>query len=151
MDEKRIYKFSLLLPVVVPILCLVLMTVASDFIPESLTSLLFVTVFSLVFGGLPYAVVAILLFIWMWDEEPRRIRIALLLSPIVMIAVFFLLAFVYTFVSGEYSFSTLTYNNVVYPVMFYSGFILAYGYFYVFVTLIAARLLRKKPIETLPE
>lgn len=151
MDERRIYKFSLLLPIVVPLICLALMTVASDIVPESWTNYLLVTVISLIFGGIPYAVVAILLLIWMWDEEPRRIRIALFLSPIMMLAVFFPLAFIYTFVSGEYSLSTLTYNNVVYPVVFFTGFILAYGYFYVFVTLIAARLLRKKPIETLPE
>lgn len=87
MRPSQLYKWSLALPVLVPV---VLWPLALSWrtAPERVQWVLQVLVLSLVYGGLPYLVLVSALLWWMRGKEDREIRRALRLAPLLMLPIF---------------------------------------------------------------
>lgn len=151
MDEKRIYKLSLLMPVALPLIFWLVMPRDSSSLPDWIATVLMTGILSAVIGGIPYAIVAILLLIWMWNEDARSIRKILIFSPIFMLVAFIPCLVAFLIFSADTSLTASSVTGFGYLVLIFSGYILVIGYFYVFLTLAIARTFRKKPIENLPE
>jgi len=151
MYEKQIYKLSLLLPIIFPFVCWLFIVKNPFPVPGWIGYYLVVTAMSGAIGGVPYLVIAIILYVWMQDSEPRRIWIALQISPLVMIPVSLFLLLVYLSVTS-YESETSSISDTfmtIGPIM--AAFILIYGYFYVLLTFALVKIFGKKPIENLPE
>lgn len=151
MDEKRIYKSCLLLPVVVLLIGVAFRSFRLDLLPEFVAQMVETTIFLGVFGAIPYAVLAISMFVWISRADRQRIRTALLFSPLLMIGLFLIFGFVYILVSGDYSRAAITLSGVIYTIIIFSGLTLLYGYFYVLLTFVLVKIFGKKPLENLPE
>jgi glucan phosphoethanolaminetransferase (alkaline phosphatase superfamily) len=100
---------------------------------------------SLVYVGLPYAVWALLMFVWMRKQPIHRIRTAVLLAPV---SFFIVCALIY----AAFSFATAEPGNRLSSAMASAGFfapwILGFGYLWVILILITWRVVRTKDAET---
>ena len=127
MKESRVYRFSLMLPLVVPALIAPLLFV--DFrLPEWLGAIVLFTAYSGFIGGVPYLVLVALLFWWARERSEAQFRRALVFSPVLMLPLFlpFMLAISFFTVGTESGVSEL-----VGGLLFYVPFILGFGYVYV--------------------
>jgi hypothetical protein len=127
MKESRVYRFSLLLPLVVPALIAPLLF-AGFRLPEWLGAIVLFTAYSGFIGGVPYLVLVALLFWWARGKSEAQFKYALVFSPLLMLPLFlvFMLAVSLLTVGTESGVSEL-----VSGLLFYVPFILGFGYFYV--------------------
>ena len=149
MNEKRIYRICLALPLIVPVGCVLVLNFLIKPLDLDSTDSLFrpvgvimgILVYAGLIAGIPYVLLAVSLLIWMRDKDVSDIRRALLLSPLIFIlyfSVFGLIIFAVTEMSGEGVFSMFILLTI---------FIVPVGYFYVLITFGIARLFRKQPFN----
>ncbi len=144
MNEKKVYKYSLVLPIVVPAICLLITPHNLDTLYGPIATVLMAFIFSGLIGGIPYSILAMGLLMWMRDKELLQIRKALLLSPLFLIPIIVLFVLIYVAVGNESAPDPLVY---VYYTLIFGGYVLAFGYFYVAIAFGLARLLRKRPFN----
>lgn len=84
---SQLYKWSLALPVLVP-LALLPLALSWQTAPGPVQWVLQVLVFSLMYGGVPYVVLVSALVWWMRGKGEREIRRALGLAPLLMLPIF---------------------------------------------------------------
>jgi hypothetical protein len=84
---SKLYKWSLALPVLVPV---ALLPLARSWrtAPGPVEWVLQVLVLSFVYGGVPYLVLVCALVWWMRGKGEREIRLALRLAPLLMLPIF---------------------------------------------------------------
>lgn len=146
MNERRLYKYSLVLPILLPAICLLITPHNLDTLYGPLATVLMAFIFSGLIGGIPYVILAIALLVWMRDQDLQQIRRALLLSPLFLIPIVVFAGLIYLAVVGNVSApDPLVY---VYSILVFGGYILAFGYFYVLIAFGLARLVRKRPFNT---
>lgn len=85
MSVKSYYRWALALPVLVPALAAPLMLLNPR--AEALRMVLFFLYWSVVLGGIPYVLFATGFLLWMRRAPEARVRVAILLSPLVYTAV----------------------------------------------------------------
>jgi Uncharacterized conserved protein len=136
--ERTIYKLSLLLSLIVSLTCFGLDSLNLP-LPGWLGSLIATTYAAAVVGCLPYLIIMALILWWVRGKTDTQFRRTLILSPLLMLPIFWFLMLAFGLVVGErpgrQAFKFL--------VFFYSPFILAYGYAYVAIVLILLFLLRR--------
>ena len=146
MNEERVYKYSLALPIVLPVICLLIAPLTPsnlDTVYGPIARVLMAFILSGVIGGIPYAILAIGLLVWMRDKDLIQIRKALLLSPLFLIPIVLFGGLIFIAVGLNVSASyPLVY---VYYMLVFSACTLAFGYFYVLIVFGLARLIRKRP------
>lgn len=127
---RGLYFYLLVLPLLVPILCLVVNKFFDGSLPTSLSLLLLLITFSGVIGGIPFLIVELAIFFTTRKKTEGDIRRALLLSPLGMIVVFPLFILAISFIpsmkmniSGPAEFMKAW--------AFLSGYSLIFGYAYV--------------------
>lgn len=120
MDIIRVYKFSLLLPLIVPLV------IGLFFIP-----LLTIALYATVIGGIPYIFLAALLLLSMRGKSEEQIRKILIWSPVLMLFLFDgLVLFGGVFILPENRISN-NLSEFALTLFFLSVFILLVGYAYV--------------------
>ena len=147
MKESRFYRFSLLLPLVVPALIAPLMFVDAAQLPEWLVSVAVYILFSGIIGGVPYLALVGLLFWWARGKRDAQFRRALILLPIFMLPVFTMLLGLGFL--GEAWFrpeNGLPVSDALVMLLGLVPFILGFGYFYVLLVLGTARLLIRRGV-----
>jgi hypothetical protein len=127
MKVFRAYKFSLLLPLVVPVLFAPLLFVNVRF-PEWLGAVILFTAYSGIIGCVPYLVLVALLLRWARGKSEAQFRRALMLSPLLMLPLFWVFILVISLLrfGAESGVSEL-----VEGLLFYVPFVLGFGYGYV--------------------
>lgn len=142
MNVIRVYKYSLSLPIIFPLLSLLFLYLFEGIMPSGLTDSLCLVVYSGILGGLPYIILAASLLFWMRGKTELQITIALLLSPILMVIIFAvcfaLIVFYFVLINGVMEgFSLLL---IWFGVL--AMFTLIFGYKYVFLVLGVVTLFR---------
>lgn len=144
MNEKRFYKCSLVLPVLLPTICLLITPHNLDTLYGPIATFLMAFTFSGIIGGIPYVILAIGLLVWMRDKDLLQIRKALLLSPLFLIPIVMFGGLIYVALSNESAPDPRVYG---YYILLFGGYILAFGYFYVLIVFGLARLIRRQPFN----
>lgn len=140
------YRRSLWLPIALPLVVTALQgAIPAGQVKESLGLL----PLSLVFGGAPYAIAAVILFLWMSDKPPRKVRRISFVFPlalaIVITLVFSALGLVGTAAGGHAAADALNLGVV------FGLFTLLIGYPYVLlVELIRIAAVRLRLVDPLP-
>ncbi|HQU81777.1 MAG TPA: hypothetical protein PKY59_01545 [Pyrinomonadaceae bacterium] len=135
MDLIKFYRFSLFLPIIVPLL----ISPAMLFLPtmsHNLGLIVLFVVYSVLAGGIPYLILAIPLFFRMRNKTENHIRKRLLLMPVGMIAIFAifaLAAFIGSLFSADRN-TFATFKGGLESLLFVSLFTLIFGYFYIGLT-----------------
>jgi hypothetical protein len=140
MKESKAHKFSLALPLVVPALLALLLSVNFP-LPQWLTQFAMITVYSGLVGGIPYVVLVALLFWWGHARSHTQFKRALVLSPILMLPLFLLFQLVLSLPLGGNDPFEVT--EVIKPMIFYFSFILGFGYSYVLLVFSAVFVLKR--------
>jgi hypothetical protein len=138
MDVIRVYKFSLLLPLIVPLI------IGFVFFP-----LLTIALYTTVIGGVPYILLATLLLWLMRGKSEEQIRQILIWSPVLMLLLFdglVLFAGVFIFPKNRISINLAEFALTLF---FLSTFILFVGYGYVLAVFGYVRLLKRQEKQTL--
>lgn len=143
MRTLKIYKFSLLLPLVVSGVLVPLFYVDLR-LPEWLKTLIYTTAASGLVAGLPYLVLVALLLLWGRGKTENQFRLALMLSPLLLLPIFFLFIVIFALIVDRQSFGWQTIDGM----FFYVLFILGYGYAYVGVGLASVFILRRLGLIT---
>jgi len=140
MTKKRIYQMSLATPLLVPVAFLPLFPYLRSMNDVAGTAVL-VILYSGLVGGLPYLLLAVSLLIWMRHKTELQIRKGLLLSPLMMLIPLGVCYAIYQF--GYEPAETFADTAKMFLTFFviFGVFTLAFGYFYVVMTLGAASLL----------
>ncbi|MFZ1700600.1 MAG: hypothetical protein WBO10_17115 [Pyrinomonadaceae bacterium] len=147
MSERRIYQISLALPIIFPAISLVITPRNLDSIYGPIGTILTAFIFSGLVGGIPYGILAISLLVWMRNKDLSQVRRALLFSPLFLIPIFMVFSFIVAVVFiNESPPDSAAQVYLMYCGLF-TGYILAFGYFYVMIAFGAARLFRKKPFS----
>ncbi len=81
MSRTNFYRIALLLPYVLPLIAL--LTWGQD-LPDALAGVLFVGLFSMFFGFIPYSLLVIGLWLWSLRKEENAVRKLFLLSPLML-------------------------------------------------------------------
>jgi len=127
MNIIRAYKLSLLLPIIVPILFVpTLLFIRS--LGESGAIVLMTILTSLIYGGIPYLILAGILLFWMHGKDETQIRRILLLSPLLMLVIFQVFAGLWIAFFSE---ATPKINQFIGSLVLLSPFVLLFGYIYV--------------------
>ena len=146
MKESRFYKFSLVLPLVVPLLPVPFLFVDAARLPEWVVWMAVYMIFSGIIGGIPYLVLVGLLFWWARGKSDTQFKRALVLLPIFMVAVvavlFGLGLLGEAWLKPESALSVSDAGMLLGLV----PFILGFGYFYVVVVFGMARLLKRRGV-----
>ena len=108
-------------------------------VPEWLGALVLYTAYSGFIGFIPYGIVCLLLLRWALDKSVRQFKCALLLSPVLMLPLFLIFILIISFFRFGIE-STSDYREVL---LFYSPFVLGFGYGYVGLVLGAVFLFRR--------
>ena len=130
MRVNTFYRCLLALPLVVPLVLLSLArsSPALDWVER----VAIVSVMALVMGGIAYFVLAAILLIWMRRRTEADIRVAMFLSPLLMVLLLGGETVVANVVGGYLPFS----RNVLYTWRLLSAYALALGYGYVVLAVI---------------
>jgi uncharacterized membrane protein YkvI len=131
-----LYRCLLLLPLVVPALLLPLGLF--HLAPSWLERFIAVCGLSVMVGGIPYALLALCLLLWMRGKPERQVRMAMFITPALMVA-FLGLAIVTTVALEGSPFDSD--NLTAWAV--YSGYALMLGYFYVALACLIVWLARR--------
>ena len=124
MRIRTLYRCLLSLPVVVPglLLPLALFHIA----PPWLETFIGVSDLSGIVGGIPYALLAFSLLLWMRQKTERQIRMGMFCAPTLMVVLLGLMIVAMLALEGSpFDFDVLTAWGV------YSGYALTLGYFFV--------------------
>ncbi len=145
MNPIKLYKWSLTLPLVVPILFAPTLLLLRN-TTETIAIVVLSIVYSGIVGGIPYLILAIVLFRWMKEKNELQIRKKLLQSPLLMLGVFiacFTLIHLFFFIlsMGREINEQITQFTV--GLIFCSALILIFGYFYIFLTFGIVHIFRK--------
>ena len=127
MNVTRAYKLSLLLPIIVP----ALFAPALFFIrslTEGAATVLMVIMTSVIYGGIPYLILVGLLLRWMRGRNEAQIRRALILSPLLMLVIFQVVAGVWVAFFSE---ARPRINQFMGSLIVLTPFVLLFGYAYV--------------------
>ena len=127
MNVTRAYKLSLLLPILVPALCAPALFFIRS-LTEGAATVLMVIVTSMLYGCIPYLILAGLLLRWMRDKDEAQIRRALKLSPLFMLVIFQLFAGVWISLFSE---ARPRINQFIGSLIVLTPFVLLFGYAYV--------------------
>jgi len=124
MRIRTLYRCLLSLPFVVPGLLLPL--ARAHIAPPWLETFIVVCGLSVVIGGIPYALLAFSLLLWMRRKPERQIRMAMFIAPVLMVVLLGLMIVAMVALEGSpFDFDVPTAWGV------YSGYALTLGYFYV--------------------
>ncbi len=126
MTSKRLFQYSLALPLIPPFLVLPLWFVRES-INETSALIFMIIGFSGIVGGLPYLILAATLLLWMRDKDLAAIKRALLLSPLLMLPIFAVCLGMYIVLFERHP----SLNEYVVGLCLYGAFVLIFGYFYV--------------------
>ena len=129
MKESKFYAFSLALPLLVPTLLAPLMYFDLR-LPKWFQTIVVFTVASGLVGGIPYLVLVALLFWWGCGKSDARFKRALLLSPVLMLPVFFAFLVIFSLITGSFRDQAEAIEELKLLFLYFS-FILGFGYFYV--------------------
>jgi hypothetical protein len=138
MDVIRVYKFSLLLPLIMPLI-----------IGVVLFPLLTIALYATVIGGVPYILLATLLLWSMRGKSEEQIRQILIWSPVLMLLLFDgLVVFGGVFILPK---NRISNNLAEFAVTLFllSSFILFVGYAYVLAVFGYVGLLKRQEKQTL--
>lgn len=142
MDVNKLYKISLSFPLIVPILFTPLFFIFNRLMNETVAIVFLTIIYSGLVGGIPYLIIAIILFRWMNDKSEMQIRKALLLSPLFMIALFsFGYLFLGVILSNDF-FQEL--KKISMAIIACDVLILIFGYSYVLITFAFVKIFKNK-------
>ncbi|MGH9966755.1 MAG: hypothetical protein ACREBG_02815 [Pyrinomonadaceae bacterium] len=134
MKESKAHKFSLALPLVVPALVTPLVFVDVR-LPGWLGTLVAFIFASGIIGGVPYVVLVALLFWWGRGKSDAQFKRALLLSPILMLPLFFVFIVLFQVITVGFLDGAPEVAEVLQDLLLYVSFILGFGYSYVLLVL----------------
>jgi len=139
--ESKAYKLSLALPLVLPLL--VTPVVLGNFLLPAWLKMLvgFIWVSGMV-GGVPYVVLVGLLFWWGRAKSDVQFKRALLLSPVLMLPIFFAFLVLFILIVHEPG-DELHLQAGLKMLLVYFSFILAFGYVYVLLVLSTVFVLKR--------
>jgi hypothetical protein len=143
MSVIRAYKLSLLLPLIVPALLAPVLPILSGLgipFPEWLAGAVYFTVYSGIIGGIPYLVLVALLLLWARGKSEAQFRRGLVLSPLLMLPIVCVLIETVSLLRFGLD-STLSELGEV--IVFYTPFVLGFGYAYVCIVLSSVWALRR--------
>ncbi|MEQ1764371.1 MAG: hypothetical protein ABL984_14665 [Pyrinomonadaceae bacterium] len=92
-DIRKIYKYALFLPMLVPLIFAPLLYFGLQSLGEKLGLIVIIVFYSGIIGGIPYLFLGVALAIWMQNKAEAQIRKALMLSPLIMSALTAVLLF----------------------------------------------------------
>ena len=124
MQIRTLYRSLLSLPLLVPFLLLPLAWF--HIVPPMVETFISLAGLSAMVGGVPYVLIALGLLWWMRRRPEPQIRVAMCIAPLLMVALLGLIILCVTVMEGS-SFDTDVYTAW----LAYSGYTLAFGYFYV--------------------
>lgn len=128
MTSKRLFQYSLVLPLIPPLLVLPLWFVRESINENSAGAfVLIVIAYSGIVGGIPYLILAAALLIWMRNKDLVLIRRVLLISPVLMLPIFSVCLGIYTMFFERHP----SLNEYSFGLIFFSVFIVLFGYTYV--------------------
>ncbi len=128
MTSKRLFQYSLVLPLVPPLLVLPLWFVRESINENSAGAfVLIVIAYSGIVGGIPYLILAAALLIWMRNKDLVLIKRVLLISPALMLPIFSVCLGIYTVFFERHP----SLNEYLFGLIFFSVFIVLFGYTYV--------------------
>ena len=144
-DVKNIYRLSLGLPLVLPMLAGVVLWLLPEMGP-GVQMLLIVVAASGLIGGPPYLVLAGIFFVWMRNKDEAAIRRALLLSPLLLIGAFAAIGMMYlagmVLVGERLNPADLDADFIIGPLQI-AAFSLLFGYAYVLIVFALVAVLRR--------
>jgi hypothetical protein len=97
---RRIYRTCIWLPIVVPVMLIVVVNAVGARLASAVGVVGEMIAYSLIWGGLPYTVLAIWATRWIGDRAEPEIRRLMFRAPLLMVAVFVPLALVIGLVVG---------------------------------------------------
>ena len=129
MKESNLQRFSLSLPLLVPLLVtpLVFLDVR---LPGWLRTVVGLVFASGMAGGAPYVVLVALIFWWGRGKSAAQFKRALVLSPILMLPVFVAFLVAFTLITGSFRDEGVGVEDLK-MLLLYFLLILGFGYFYV--------------------
>lgn len=139
MRIAKAYKLSLMLPLLIPALLYPLL-ISHASVPEWLGTIVLYTVMSGFVGGIPYVILVVLLLWWMRGKTDPQIRLALLLSPLLMLPIFCLYVAVVMLIRFGASSAFFEFRQAS---ISYSPFVLVFGYTYVILVFTAMFVFRR--------
>lgn len=141
MTSKRLFQFSLALPLIPPILMIPLWIVRESINENSAFALVPIFIaYSGIVGGIPYLILAATLLLWMRNQELASIRQALLASPFLMLPIFAACLGIYTIAFER----NPSFREYLFALVFSSAFIIIFGYAYVGIVFGLEKLFRRK-------
>lgn len=147
---ENLYRYSLILPILIPLVALPIYRFLGHGIPEPFGAILMFVVFSGGIGGIPYLIVASFIFWWTRRKSEDKVRTALLLSPLGMIALYPIILLL----MGFYQRPSSNLWNSIGPLAgtwaFLSIFTAIFAYIYVAIVFGAIRFYRGYPYQALP-
>lgn len=141
MSVKSYYRRMLALPLLLPALTLPLQWVQS--LPGVLEAFVFLMTWSLLLGGIPYLLFATGFLLWMRRVPEGRVRIGILLSPLVYTCVLVVCLTLFLLVDGTLAHSSDSIGGLVL-------FGLLFGYAYVAIAEIGRLMLRPGTARAVP-
>lgn len=154
MDTFRIYKYSLVLPLVFPILAALLLYISVEFYVaprtieqvnrwhDGLNLILLMIASSGLLGGIPYLTLAGLLLREMKNMSEHQVRTSLLWLPVLMVIFFGVILAVFVPFAAGFNADAMWRFFIQWLAISVST--LVFGYCYVFLTFGLVRLLRKR-------
>ena len=146
MKESKVHALSLSLPLLVPALFAALMYLDPPF-PKWLQAFMVYNVASGLVGGIPYLVLVVLLFWWGRGKSSAQFKRALVLSPVLMLPVFFLILVILSLITGSFRDEGAGVEALG-MLLLYFLFILGFGYFYVVLVLGIVFVLKRLGVVT---
>ncbi|HEX2091880.1 MAG TPA: hypothetical protein VHG28_05725 [Longimicrobiaceae bacterium] len=126
MSTRRYYQASLSLPLLVPLAAALVGAVAPE--RSGVADVASILVFSGIYGGLPYVVLAAGLLRWWRGRGDREIRTSIHLAPLLMLPLQLVPLIAYSMLSGPGAWTRMGQG-----ILFFGGFVLGLGYLYVLV------------------
>ena len=134
MNTKQFFKISLFLPVVVSLIAIArpwIICIASTepyCLNKTITDYeLFIGLYPIMFGGIPYLIFLVSAYIWLSRKSPIPVLKFLFGAPLVYTGIFFIL------IGSYYLFLVGLYDAITHA-LFLGVYALAYGYLYVIVS-----------------
>jgi len=138
MSGTQYYKWSLALPILLPLLVSPLQF-AGPWVPSSLKSASEFLTWSLVFGGIPYVLLAFGLVWWMRGKGEATVRRASFIVPLLMLAIFWVCWFAYALVPEPHDIRA----SYLLGGVAMSLYVVVVGYAYVMLITLSLDLLRR--------
>lgn len=146
MKESKAHKLSLALPLLVPLLVTPLVFVDIR-LPKWLGTVVGFIFVSGIVGCAPYLVLVALLFWWGHGKSDAQFKRALLLSPVLMLPVFFAFVIIFSLLSGAFR-DEGDPVELVKILLLYFSCILGFGYSYVLLVLVTVSVLKRLGVIT---